>query len=332
MSLDDVKRSNEFKQQFCTLFNIDDLSDVIQNVIDVENEQQSEGILEFYSNSIDFIQYFLLTNRYISETQSNHLQTIFSEMTFVSVDSIYLSYRYKENVRRKLASSSLLDSYIDESTRKFYILKKYEKSESRFIYTMVNYLVQDEANRLKLSHYIQTLLRIYQDEGLDGLNKRRENLPEQQLPKWIIPRVIKKEPSVSSSDEDEDEDEVTNDSVSIPKELLEEIINEPDRRLLKQNANMPVDPNQPKTLTCFPTKPGPEIHTETSNTNNQLSCAPKNINTTPQIPTQKNANSVVSTTQSTGHKTVDVNNQTNEKKIVEQVKSSENKQSLGGKI
>jgi hypothetical protein len=196
----DCKCSNEFKQQFCSLFNIEDLGDVIQNVISVENEQQSEGLLDFYSNSIDLIQYFLLNNRYISETRLNYLQTIFSEMEFISVDSICLSHRYKENILRKLPSSSVLDSYIDESTRKFYILKKYEKSESRSIYTMVNYLIQDQHNRLKLSDHIQHLLKTYQDEGLDGLNKRRENLPEQQLPKWIIPRIVKKESIVSSSD------------------------------------------------------------------------------------------------------------------------------------
>jgi hypothetical protein len=88
------------------------------------------------------------------------------------------------------------------------------------------------------------------------------------------------------------------------------MVKEPDRRLLKQNANVPMDPNQPKTLTCFPSKLGPGIHTETSPTTNQP---------TSQIPTQKNSNSVVSTE----HKTVDVNNQTNEKKNVEQVKSTE---------
>jgi hypothetical protein len=65
---------------------------------------------------------------------------------------------------------------------------------------MVNYLIQDQHNRLKLSNHIQRLLKTYQDEGLDGLNKRRENLPEQQLPKWIIPRIVKKESIVSSSD------------------------------------------------------------------------------------------------------------------------------------
>jgi hypothetical protein len=190
---------------------------------------------------------------------------------------------------------------------------------------MVNYLLQDEVNRLKLSYHIQHLLRIYQDDGLDGLNKQRENLPEQQLPKWSIPRVIKKESIVSSLDEDQDE--VNDEFVSIPKELLEEMLNEPDWRSLKQNMNRPVDPNQPKLLTCFPTKPGPEISTETSPT-----CAPKNTDTTSQISTQKNSNSVVSTTISTEHKTVDVNNQTSEKKNVEQVKSNEDKKSLDGKI
>jgi hypothetical protein len=86
------------------------------------------------------------------------------------------------------------------------------------------------------------------------------------------------------------------------------MVKEPDRRLLKQNANMPMDPNQPKTLTCFPSKLGPGIYTETTTTTNQPTCAPKNIDTTSQMPTQTNS------------------------KNVEQVKSTENKQSLDGKI
>lgn len=230
-------------------------------------------------------------------------------MKFISVDSICLSYRYKENLTRNLASSFVLDSYIDESTRKFYILKKHENSESRYIQTMVNYLLHDQDNRLKLSYHIQNLLKIYQDDGLDGLNKKRENLPEQQLPKWVIPRVIKKELIVSSLDEDQDE--VCNEPVSIPKELLEEMLNEPDWRLLKQNINRPVDPNQPKVLTCFPTKSGSGISTESS-----------------PISTHKDINSVVPTE----HRTVDANNQTNEKKIIQQVKSNDDKKSSNGEI
>ena len=59
----------------------------------------------------------------MTESRSSDLQTVFSRMKFVVVDYIRLSYRYEEHVR-KASSSSILDSYIDESMGKFYILKK----------------------------------------------------------------------------------------------------------------------------------------------------------------------------------------------------------------
>ncbi|CAF4848454.1 unnamed protein product [Rotaria sp. Silwood1] len=320
---DDLKHSNEFKQQFCSLFNIEDLSDVIQVVIDVENEQSAKELLDFYSHSIDLIQHYLFTNQYISENRSNHLQSILSQMSFISVESIRLSYRHKENITRTSPLSSVLDSYIDESTRKFYILHKYEKSENRHIDTMVNYLIQDETNRLKLSKYIQNLFKIYQDNGLDGLNKQRENLPEQQLSKWIIPQIIKEEPIALTEDEDEVN---SNESIIIPSEMLENLLNEPAWKLPNANPNVPRDPNQSKMLTCFPAKPGSGVVTETSNTNTQLTDASDNVNRTHQIPSQNISNSSESIASLTIDKTINANEHTNEKKNVEQVKSRENEQ------
>ncbi|CAF3049743.1 unnamed protein product, partial [Rotaria sp. Silwood2] len=230
-------------------------NDAIQVVIDVENEQSAKEILDFYSHSIDLIQHYLLTNQYMSENRSNHFQSIFSQMSFISVDLICLLYRYKESIIRKSSSSSVLDSYIDELARKFYILHKYEKSENRYIGTMVNYLVQDETNRLKLSKYIQNLFKIYQDNGLDGLNTQRENFSEQQLSKWIIPQITKDEPIVQTNDQNEDEVN-SNESIVVSSEMLKNLLNESAWTLPNANLNVPRDPNQSKTLTCFPAKPG----------------------------------------------------------------------------
>jgi hypothetical protein len=221
---------------------------VIKVLVDVENEQPATELFEFYSHSIDLIQHVLILNGFLSETRSSHLQSIFSEMNFVSVDCIRLSYQYGENVIRKASSSSIQDSYIDESTRKFYILQKYEKNDSRHIDTMVNYLIQDAATRMKLTQFIRHFYKIYQKEGVEGLIKQREGIPGQQVSKWIIPRIIKKESNPSI----EEEEEVNDDAIVIPPEMLEEMKNEPSWQSKKPMNNTMPDPNQPKSLTCYP--------------------------------------------------------------------------------
>jgi hypothetical protein len=255
--IDDLIGSFEFKQRFCSLFNIEDLADVIKVLVDVDNEQPAIELIDFYSQSIDLIQHFLLIHEFLSETRSCHLQLVFSNMDFISVDSIRLSYRYQENIVRKMSSSLLLDSYIDESTRKFYILRKYEKYDSRHIDTMVNYMIADESARLKVSQYIRNLFKIYQDEGLQGLTKQRQDLSEQKVPKWVIPQIAKKESIPSSSSEEEDEDDtVSNEPITIPPEMLEAMKNEPGWQLPKSNINIMTDPNQSTSLTCYPPKAG----------------------------------------------------------------------------
>ena len=233
-------------------------------MINVENEQLAKDALDFYSHSIVLIQHYLLICQYISEDRSNYLQSVFADMSFISVDSLSLSYRYKEHLTRKMTSSSILASYIDESTRKFYILTlhNYGKSETRHIDTMVNYLIQDEKKRLQLSTYIRYLFKIYQDDGLIGLNTQRETLPEQQKPRWIIPQVAQETLSIRSEDEDND---TSNEPVSIPAEMLEQLLNEPVLTLPNRNLNSTTDPCQPKTLTCFPAKPSSRNISEPSN-------------------------------------------------------------------
>jgi hypothetical protein len=247
--------SSEFQQQLCSLFNIEDLADVIKVLVDVDNEQPAPELLEFYTHSVDIIQSFLLTNAFLSETRSTDLQAIFFDINFVLVDHIRLSYRYRDDILRTAPSSSILDSYIDESTRKFYILKKYEKSESRHIDTMVNYLSSDESARLKLSQYIRHLFRIYQDEGIEGLINKKADLPEQSVSKWVITQMIKKEATSSLVDDDE-EDTVSNEPIDIPLEMIEKKKSEPGWQLPKPNPNAVIDPNELKPLTCFPATAG----------------------------------------------------------------------------
>ena len=249
--------SSEFKQRFCSFFNINDLADAIQVLVDVDNEEASTELLNFYVHSIDLIQNFLLTNNFMSESRSSYLQTVFSRLKFVAVDGIRLSYRHGEHIVRKASSASTLDSYIDESMGKFYILKKYQTSESRHIDSIVNYLVSDEAAYLKLSHYIRFLLKIYQDEGIEGLTKYRETLPKHTLPIWEIPTDIKRKSSSSSSEEESTQND---DHTEIPAEMLLKLQNQPGWHNPKlgvnpiEDLNPREDSNQTKSLTCFPAK------------------------------------------------------------------------------
>ncbi|CAM4933155.1 unnamed protein product [Rotaria socialis] len=254
--------SAEFKQRFCSLFNINNLADVIKVLVNVDNEQTSTDLLDFYACSIDFIQHFLLSNNFISESRSCYLQSIFSSVQFVSVDYIRLSYCYQESIVRAASSSSSLDSYMNESVKKFYILKKYEKFESYHINTMVNYLVSDESARLKLSQYITYLFKVYKAEDIEGLAKQRDLLPEKSQHTWIIPELIKNESDSSLSEEENAE---SNESIDIPFEMLEKMRNQPGWQPPKPAINTTIDPNKPKSLTCFPMKAGKDSTIESSN-------------------------------------------------------------------
>ena len=274
--------------------------------MDVGNSQPSTELLNFYSHSIDLIQHYLLVHGLLSETRSSQLQVVFSEMDFLAVDYIRLSYQYREHTRSNTSSSSTLDSYLDESIRKFYILQKYEKHENRHIGTMVKYLISDESARLKLSQHIQTLFKIYQDKGLEGLLKKQQELPEQKVAKWFIPQVNKQNPDSDSTEESEDEESLENDEpLEIPPELLEKMQNEPAWQLPKRNVNTTIDPNQPKLLTSFPARagavdsmePSDKTHSSASqsamtqnNENSSKTAVPSSVSRTGDVPQQVDDN------------------------------------------
>ena len=253
--------SSEFKQQFCSLFQINDLANEITTLVDVDDEQPSLELFNFYAHSIDLIQKFLVAQTLIFETRSSYLQSVFSRMRFVSADRIRLSYRYQENLVRRLPLSTIIDSYIDESMGKFYILKKYEQSESRHIDTMVNYLVSDQAARLNLAHYIRQLFRLYQDQDIASLERARENLPPSTTITWIIPGIMKDKPS-ESLDEDDNSDDGNKEPVEIPADMLEAMKNRPGWKLSKPPSQPPIESDQPKSMICFPEKAGIDITVE----------------------------------------------------------------------
>ena len=110
---------------------------------------------------------------------------------------------------------------------------------------------------LKLSDYIRLLLKIYQDEDIEGLAKHRETRPKHELPIWEIPKDIKRDLISSSSEE---ESAQNNEHIEIPTEMLLRLKNQPAWQNPKLAVN-PIkdldpneDPNQTKSLTCFPAK------------------------------------------------------------------------------
>jgi hypothetical protein len=262
-------------------------------------------------------------------------------MDFISVDCIRLAYQYGENTVRKASLSLGLDSYIDESTRKFYILQKYEKYESRHIDTMVNYLILDESARLKLSQYIRHLFKIYQDEGIQVLTKQQEGLSEQKVPKWVIPQVSKKvSNSLLEVENEEDENEMNDELFIVPSEMLEKMKNEPGWELPKPNTSTITDPNQPKLLTCYPPKAGAVDIIESrdvkhpSKSKLQVSDAIKNTeatSVTSQSTVQNNSNSSISTSSSSVSKTNDGIDQTTDTKNGRQVIPNESGKLIDGK-
>ena len=237
------KGSVEFKEGFCTLFDIDDLNDVIEVLIDVNDERSAREVQKFYSCSICLIQQFLIASEYLSKNQSAHFQSFFSEIKFISVDSITVSYRYKDTTR-SMATPSVLDSYVDQSKKKFFILRKYEGSPMRHIDTMTNFLIQNEKNRLKVSQYIWNLFKTYQDHGIEYLIQLGENYQESELTKWIIrapdPLVVIQEKTVEPE------------SVNIPGELIQNVKDQATKSMQKLNEITRHQSDRPSGLTCFP--------------------------------------------------------------------------------
>ncbi|CAF3697074.1 unnamed protein product [Rotaria sordida] len=211
-----------FQEQFRSLFSIETLDKIIQTKVNVENEQLSINLTDFYSCSIDLIQYFLLSKEYISTARSIYLSSVFNRMHFVCVDRIHLSHCYGMNIIKSTSTSYSRDTYIDEQSGKFYILKKYETSEMRYIDTMVDFIVEDDKIRSQLSSYIKRLLQRYQTDGEDGLAKLRENCTDNYEPKWIIPKEIKIDVPIPPS--------IQQEKPEVTYEEIERLMEEPSAR------------------------------------------------------------------------------------------------------
>lgn len=171
-------------------------------------------------------------------------------MQFISVDSIHLSYCYGTKIVNATSTSSTIETYIDDQTCKFYILKKFENSEMRYTDAMANFLVQDKLSRAELLSYIKTLLQTYQKEEALGLDKLRETLVENYEPKWTIPEEVKKDVPVIVVPTTEEKEKP-----KISQEEIERLLSQPSLRT-KPKPKEKTNEEEAPHMTSFPAKAG----------------------------------------------------------------------------
>jgi hypothetical protein len=246
------------------LFNIENLDNVIQTKVDVENEQISKNLTDFYSRCIDLIQHFLLSQALIPNTRSIHLASIFARMQFICVDRIDLSYCYGTDVIKAAPNSYSTDTYIDEDSCKFYILKKFETSEMRYIDAMNEFIVEDETARSKLSSYIKKLLQTHQKDAEKEFTQLRERFTENYEPKWTIPEGIKNDVPVLPSIQEEEK--IVSEKPVIDAEKIKQLMMAPSLRVKHVPKEVPNDDNT-NHLVRFPAGPCVNESNEPASTN-----------------------------------------------------------------
>lgn len=234
--------SSEFQNNFCVLFEIESLSNVIEMKCDVKNEELCIDLFQFYSNSLGLIEEYLLKRSLINDDQWKHFSLVFTRLYFVCVEQIELCYEYQGEIVRK----HCCETYLDERKGKFFILKQFQKSEIRYIECLAKYLVQDQRILHQLIAFIMDLSKIYQIEGEQGLIQRRTSLNCEH--KWILPNVYSIESTLSH-----EEIPLNESSVNISLESMEQLMNEsiPQR---KPPSRLTTDKDQGNNPSCFPSK------------------------------------------------------------------------------
>jgi hypothetical protein len=275
--------STEFKNNFCWLFEIPALSDVIQIQAQVLNEQQSIDLFDFYSPSMELIQYFLLTEGFITVERSKYLASVFRRMHFVCVEQIQLLYQYEGKTLR----TEMCNTHVDERAGRFYILKKLEQSDVCYIESMAKYLVQDQMALAVLIPFMMNLSQIYQNEGKQSLIERRDSVITQEYDdRWIFPNVYSTPSPPPSPIE---EIPLNEEPIIISAEMIEQVMNEPVPER-KPPSRLTMEKDDEKNPTCFPAKANTTESTEPSNMKSHP--AEKRVST--DAPTVSNSTSQVS--------------------------------------
>jgi hypothetical protein len=189
-------------EQFCSIFKIKNLTEVIRTEIKANNEEKSIMISDFYEKSIDLIQDYLFSKNLIDQDRSKQLAEMFSKIRFLRVDSIRLVHWYGDTNRELPAMLSARDAYMNEQSAKFYILKNFENSEMRYIRTMAEFLVDNADGQSKLISFIEELVRSYQRDPKQGLNAYRIALKNSYEPKWSTPKEIVEEQQVEKKQQE----------------------------------------------------------------------------------------------------------------------------------
>lgn len=259
----------EFQLQFISIFNIKKFSSSVEASVKVGEKTEAERITHFYIDSIDLIQCFLLENRLIDDERSKQLAQVFRKMMFYSVESIQVSYEYEGVVKTITESASTHDAYVDELSASFYILKRFENSETRHKYAMVEFLVDDPLKRKDLDGFIDKCLLIYEQNNPNALATKREEfkLDISSESKWIISTKIEStESKETSSTESEQAQQSEEDTEAIIAELLNQ-----ERQYPKK------DPKQSNTSTLTSIGGGKQY-----NTSGNVSSTRTNANNTDQ--------------------------------------------------
>ncbi|CAF1127467.1 unnamed protein product [Rotaria sordida] len=108
------------------------------------------------------------------------------------------------------------------------------------------------------------LLRIYQNEGEQGLIQRRDHITIQEHDyRWILPNVYLT--LLPSSSLPTEEISLNDEPIDISAEMIEQLINEslPERKL---RSRITTEKDEEKNPTCFPAKANTTESTEVSNT------------------------------------------------------------------
>jgi hypothetical protein len=216
------------------LFHIKDLAQLVQIEVKVTNEQRSATLTDFFRQAIDLIQAFIHDKQLIDHDRSVRLAKILEHMKFICVDSMELLVNYDNIIWLSLTTSTTKETYIDENTSRFYILKVFEGSEMRYIDAMVSFLVNDESARMELSKYMKRLVLMHQSKQVNALEEERAKITRNYEPTWTISLDTVND----MPEKDKQSEEITEDDTSSDLEDdVNAVLAEPSKRVQKPDEN-----------------------------------------------------------------------------------------------
>ncbi|CAF3937199.1 unnamed protein product, partial [Rotaria sordida] len=246
-------------------------SEVLISNVNITNEKLSDDLRQFYIKTLPFISNYLYnqTDMFDESYDKRKLNEIFSHMKFFNVNSIQVTYRYKQ-----ISFDHDYDCYLDKKSKKFYLLNTQRYSQS--IDTMIQFIIDDTVaechyKRNKLDKYYKKLLIAY---SRNQLEQYMIDDHDSSKPIWIID-IDNSDESDDSEDEanlveninNQDSDEkIVSNSALADKILNEEKILIPKSKSKQKRAYQQYDTNVSNSNTDIGDKASKSI--EDSNTSN----------------------------------------------------------------